>query len=89
MTTTTTGRPLLQIDCWTDQEPGDCLISPDDQGDALTGQWPVEAFKSPFTIRIFIEPGTDPATAARLLHKAAEWVERDPEMLDLDRPPWL
>ena len=80
----TTTRPLLQIDCWTDVEPGDCIVVSDDQGNALTGTWSDEAFTTPFTLRIFIEPGTDPAHAAQLLRKAAKWVERDPELLDRD-----
>ncbi len=57
------------------------MLSGDDQGDALTGGRSAEAFTLPFAARIFVEPGTDPATVARLLRKAAAWVERWPQLV--------
>lgn len=77
-------RELVQIDCWTDQ-PDDCILRSDNRGDALTAGRSVETFRLPFAARIFVEPGTDPARAARLLRKAADWIELDPELVATDQ----
>ncbi len=68
------GRRLVQIDGWT-AEHCDDVIHADDDGDALTSIESIEQFTSPFAVRVFLEPGTDPAQAARMLRKIASWVE--------------
>lgn len=72
-------RRLLQIDGF----PGcsDDIMAPDAEGDSVLGSRTVELMDSPFSTRILIDPATDPRVAARLLRKAAEWLDREPDLL--------
>lgn len=89
-TITTPTRTLTQIDGWLDIQPGeDCYIVPDVDGDCMMVGQSVEAFRTEFAVRVFVEPGTDPVAVARLLRKAAGWVERDGCLLPLDRAEWV
>ena len=71
---------VCQIDGWPNTPPGeDVIISGDSDGDALTAS-PDTTYRSKcmgspgIAVRVLVLDGTDPATAARLLRKMADWV---------------
>lgn len=73
---------VYQLDGWPNTPTGeDPVISGDSDGDALTGS-PDTTYRSKcmgpegVAVRVHVLNGTDPATAARLLRKMADWVDQ-------------
>jgi hypothetical protein len=80
-------KQFLQIDGFI--EGRDDLATPDEDGDSVLGGVTVELMHSSFSTRILIDPATDPKVAARLLRKAAAWLDRKPELLSPDEGEYL
>jgi hypothetical protein len=73
---------VYQLDGWPNTPPGhDMIISGDEDHDAITGN-PRTRYRSRamgtsgVAVRVLILQGTDPATAARMLRKMADSVDR-------------
>jgi hypothetical protein len=74
-------RDFIQLDAWADPEhmicDPDSLMGCGDDGDIITGSAAIrEPQNSGTTVRIYIAAGTDRATAARLIRKQLEWLDR-------------
>lgn len=64
-----------QYDGWLGVEPGDFVVVPDDDGDALTGIEAAELRSGMYPVRIQILSGTPANDAKRLVRKLASWIE--------------
>jgi len=83
---------VCQIDGWPNTPPGeDMIVSGDSDGDALTASSDT-TYRSKsmgsdgVAVRVLVLNGTDPATAARLLRKMADWVAGLHYSLTVDDP---
>lgn len=74
-------RLFIQYDAFSDCE-ADSLIHPDEQGDWLSRGNTIELM-SGSTVRILINPQSTKDEVIRLLHKIIDWIQRDPEALNI------
>lgn len=58
----------------------DDLQDPD--GDEIISWRKRELMTGPNAVRVLVKPDANPATVVRILGKVADWIEREPEMLD-------
>ncbi len=79
-------KHFLQLDGHYMPRGGDDVMSPDDDGDAVTAGGTVELMYGA-TVRVLIPHDGDVMVAARQLKKLAKWLKRKPDLLKLAKPP--
>ena len=72
---------FFQFDAFTEVEPGDDIVRPDDDGDCLFSGVTTELM-SGVPVRVLIVPGVTQETALRALKKIQDWIERDSDALN-------
>jgi hypothetical protein len=82
-----------QFDAFVGVEPGDYVVTPDEDGDCLFGGMDTYEFRLSDVVRVQIPELTEPRDAVRVLRKIADWIERDyvnrgPLALRPDWPVW-
>lgn len=75
---------FYQVDFWTGVEPGDCIMVPDREGDCLTAIKPSRELMDGSVVRVLIRQNTSQADAVRGLKKILQWVERDPDLVEVE-----
>lgn len=76
-----TPKQFIQLDGhYLGPDGGDDMMVPDTDGDCLLAGQTVELMHFSGT-RVLIDSNFDPKVAARMLRKAAEWLDRQPELL--------
>ena len=75
--------PLVQIDGWEGATEGaaDPIRPPDHEGDVMVAGGTYEPQASDTDVRVNIAGDAETSDAIRLLRKAADWLERDPDLI--------
>lgn len=80
-------RCFLQVDAWEDNQGGDSVVHPDEEGHVLTSGMRYELRKTDYPMRVQIYEGSDKEAVLTLLNKAHTWLERGWERLTTPSPP--
>jgi hypothetical protein len=80
-------RCFLQVDGWEDNDSGDSVVRPDEDGHVLTSGTRYELRNTAFPMRVQIHEASDKETVLTLLSKARTWLERGWEELTTPSPP--
>ena len=74
-------QTFFQIDGWFGgKHAGDPVVATDEKGYSMTGGVTSELMHGA-DVRIFIAPSTPVSEAVELLRQAADWLDRDPDMV--------
>jgi len=76
-------RKFIQYDAFVNVEHGDDVVKPDKNGDSLFNSNTIELMTGNIGVRVLIVPGTTREITLRVLRKIADWIEREPETLEL------
>jgi len=83
-------KQFLQMDGFYLPDGGDDLMNPDDEGDCLQAISTVELmYMFGATVRVLIGSDADRMVAVRQLQKLAEWLEVNPDLMNLAEPAAL